>query len=423
MIKDIVRQTWQLARTERLYTAIYVMGTALAVASITIFAVIYYVRLAPVYPETNRDKTYYATSVCLYNSDGHGMQIYGFSQDAFEKYVRKVKNATVVSGWNRSWGDEYVNTEDGKYVLVSRLQSDPQYFQIYDYDFVEGRPFNDDEHVSGAKVAVISDRLAQRLWGDGESAVGRDVTVEFTKYRVVGVFKEGSAINEMSYANVITPYTASHRYSDPGWYGDLSATFLSDNPEALREEFKEFERAYNSAPLDTRLLRLYEQPISHIRYVLTGRAQIDLDVNEVLKHFIVILLVLLLVPALNISGLITSRMQSRTAEMGVRKAFGATRSSLLSRVMSENMMLTLAGGILGLVITWLMLYVFSDWIFFMLREKEVTGDVTLNPDMLFAPAVFGVALLTCFVLNTLAGLIPAWRSLRKPIVNSLKQQN
>ena len=65
--------------------------------------------------------------------------------------------------------------------------------------------------------------------------------------------------------------------------------------------------------------------------------------------YVIIVLVLLLIPAINMSGITQSRMRKRMAEIGVRKAFGATRSELLTQVLYENLLQTLLGGVLGLI--------------------------------------------------------------------------
>ena len=59
MFKTYCKQTWQMMKQHRLFTGIYVVGTALAIATTTAFAIIYYVKIAPVYPETQRNDTYY----------------------------------------------------------------------------------------------------------------------------------------------------------------------------------------------------------------------------------------------------------------------------------------------------------------------------------------------------------------------------
>lgn len=119
-------------------------------------------------------------------------------------------------------------------------------------------------------------------------------------------------------------------------------------------------------------------------------------------------------------------MDSRLAEMGVRKSFGAGRKALLSQVMWENLLLTLLGGALGLLLAWLALYIGREWVFTVFERWPDTVpegvDVYVSGEMLFAPLVFLAALVLCVLLNLLSALIPAWHSLRKPIVNSLNEK-
>ena len=119
-------------------------------------------------------------------------------------------------------------------------------------------------------------------------------------------------------------------------------------------------------------------------------------------------------------------MESRLSEMGVRKSFGADRGGLLSQVMWENLLLTLLGGVLGLLLAWFALYTCREWVFMILEdwaEPVPEGvNVLVSGEVLFAPAVFVVALLFCILLNLLSALIPAWYALRKPIVYSLNEK-
>ena len=79
--------------------------------------------------------------------------------------------------------------------------------------------------------------------------------------------------------------------------------------------------------------------------------------------------------------MISSRMEDRLAEMGVRKSFGASRSVLLSQVMWENLILTLAGGLVGLIIAWSMLLLGKSWIFTLFED---------NPDALYDNSTLGM---------------------------------
>ena len=106
--------------------------------------------------------------------------------------------------------------------------------------------------------------------------------------------------------------------------------------------------------------------------------------------------------------------------MGVRKAFGAHRRELLGQIIVENMVLTLCGGLVGLIITWLLLYVFRSWVFFAIGNLPgQTIEPLVQGEMLFSPLIFLIAFLVCAVVNLMATLIPAWLSLRNPIVESM----
>ncbi|MCD8236118.1 MAG: FtsX-like permease family protein [Prevotellaceae bacterium] len=145
-----------------------------------------------------------------------------------------------------------------------------------------------------------------------------------------------------------------------------------------------------------------------------------------------ILVVLLVVPALNLSGMIARRMEIRMAEMGVRKAFGATRGRLLRQIVNENLLFTLLGGVLGLLLAWVVFYAFHTWIFGLVDDSfsfnynmgfvDAGQRNMLSWEMFFSPALFICVLLFCLVLNLLSALVPAWLSLRKPIVNSMNMK-
>jgi putative ABC transport system permease protein len=133
------------------------------------------------------------------------------------------------------------------------------------------------------------------------------------------------------------------------------------------------------------------------------------------------MLLLLIVPALNLSGMVASRMERRLPEMAIRKAFGAKRRTLLGQVIMENLMLTLIGGFVGLCLAWTALYGWRDWLFYTFSSNgDLYGVVPiLKGEMFFGPAIFLIALLVCTLLNVLAATLPAWLSLKKPIVESM----
>ena len=87
------------------------------------------------------------------------------------------------------------------------------------------------------------------------------------------------------------------------------------------------------------------------------------------------------------------------------------------------MVLTLTGGIIGLVLSWVALYVMRDTILTMFFDSDLLNDTTfVSGEVLFAPLLFLGALLAMLLLNLMAAVFPAWLSLRKPIVESMMEK-
>ena len=144
---------------------------------------------------------------------------------------------------------------------------------------------------------------------------------------------------------------------------------------------------------------------------------------QLVKHYAGLLFVLLFVPALNLCGIVAGRMERRSAEMAVRKTFGARRSTLLSQVVTENLVLTTIGGIIGLVLSWLAIYGLRREILGMFFDSSTLSTAPIvEGEMLFAPTLFVGAFAAILLLNLLAAVVPAWWSLRKPIVEAMMEK-
>ncbi|MDE5568317.1 MAG: FtsX-like permease family protein [Muribaculaceae bacterium] len=424
MITSYFKQAWHLLKQNKLFSTIYIIGTALAIASTTIFAIIYYVRLAPVYPEYKKHQIY--TVKFLDVDDGQFTQRMGsFSKDLMQDLFFNLENAEIISAYLSGSGQSLIRlpNQDNYHEIVSRF-ADPAHFKILDYEFLAGAPFSQDDFDGGLHKVAISDRVCEKLFSSPDEAIGKTVSLDFSDYEICGVFREGSFINRRSYVQALIPYTVSSLSKmafSPlnGWF---NAMILTDNPEGVKAEMDEFCRKYTSTHDDKIIFP--NQPFSAVYTALCVSPDDELDFMSIIRTNLLILLTLLIVPALNLSGMIAGRMDLRRGELGIRKSFGATPGKLLRQVLWENLFLTIAGGIFGLVLTWLILSTDAVTIFSNIgstnRYMPSVVEIRLTSDMLFAPAVFIFAFLVCVVLNILSALIPAWNALRKPIVKSLK---
>ena len=433
-IKTYIKQAWTLLRQNRLFSTLYIAGTGLAIGMTMVMAVIYYVKLAPVYPEVNRPRTY-TLSNASFGTERSTYQA-GLSYQALQDWALGVKNAQVVSAKLQADFAEncYIQPADrtGDFHPQTEL-TDPAFFRIYEFRFLEGKPFTEADLASGLHAAVITDDLSRRLFGTTREVVGRTFSVNFMPFRVAGVVKSGSFLTRSSYAQLYLPYTVVPGYKESlsaqfPYVGNFSLIYLVKDAaqgKALQAEVQDIQRRINLEHKDEWKMDIWEQPTSHARKVFQRYINQEFNAWTVVRQLGLMVLVLL-VPALNLSGMIASRMESRLAEMGVRKSFGAGRKTLLGQVMWENLVLTLLGGALGLVLAWLMLYAGRTWVFTLLDYYAFPipagAQAYVSGEMLFAPAVFLCALLVCVVLNLLSALVPAWMSLRKPIVYSLYER-
>lgn len=156
--------------------------------------------------------------------------------------------------------------------------------------------------------------------------------------------------------------------------------------------------------------------------MLATGANWEPDVKIERRHRFIIFLILLIVPAINLSSMTQSRLRQRISEIGVRRAFGCTRMEILGQILGENLVITLLAGILGLLMSFLFAYLGNELIF--AQQYSMTlNPPTVDASILVHASTFGWALLFCFILNLLSSGIPAWRASRMNIVEAIGGKN
>ena len=456
----IIRQVFLMMKEEKLFSAIHIAGTAMAIAFTMVMAVVYYIKLAPIYPEVNRSRTVYF----------EGMNISGYIDEKLAAGTRMPFSGKAMREWFlTSKNIEYCapttlgNTGRGKipehsgcfvlkgkdeHIDVITNHTNADYFKIYQYEFLEGRPLTKHEVEKKEHVCVISDDLRDKYFGKGQSAVGKMIQTEYYgEVRVVGVIRGASRLTPDSYTNIIMPYTLedynwdNHPYQ--GHFGLIVTVKDNKHLQNLVRELNEIARRLNSSGMinmdcmdhcgidgitstKVELTNMLEtHPMHMLRQACTKEhwGYEDTTNWQIIKHFAGILFILLFVPALNLCGIVAGRMERRTAEMAVRKTFGARRRTLLNQVIAENLVLTSIGGIIGLIVSWSAIYGMRTEILALFFDISlVDSTTTVTGEMLFAPLLFVGAFLAILTLNLLSALIPAWLSLRKPIVESMMEK-
>ena len=419
------RQALALMREEKLFSGIYILGTALAIAFTMVIAVVYYAKLADIAPEVNRSRTVYVKGMAKrVVNDTLRWQPTSYTATQVKEWLYTLKSTEVVSATvnaSRYTSDrQYLKCDNHKLVPVVTRMVDANFFKVYQFNFVYGRPFtqeeclNENNYIENATMpAVISRDIAEQTFGKDVDPVGKTLNYGFL-IRIVGVIEPTSSIMEESFGQL---FLALDQEAEQVIVVLKEGCTVKDLEKELAEIARKrsvSDKEYDYSIISTLL------PHAQMKMSEDGVA---LPWSSIFKSLFPKVFVLLLVPALNLSGLVAARMRRRVAEMGVRKAFGAKRRTLLTQVIAENLVLTLCGGFVGLVITWLLLYVFRSWLFFAVGNTAFTlPEPTVDGEMLFSPLIFLIGLAVCIVLNLMAALIPAWLSLRNPIVESMNEK-
>lgn len=422
-----------MMRQNRLFTSIYVAGTGLSIAFTMVLFIIYYVKFAPIYPEYNRDRTLVISKSAI-SQEGKD-RWNSCSGGASPRIVELVKGLPHLDKVSASamevWSDCYVLIpQTGAQQKVTPGYVDTGFWQVFTFRFLAGKPFGEAEVKAGSAVAVLTANLAKRIFASTD-VVGQRFTYEGRDMQVVGVVEDVTGATPATAADLYIPlyYGGESNWyrpspDDRGLQGNcqihMTATSAADL-DALRAEIIDVLNRYDQE--DTKWTNYWmDQPDTWWKSTFRDSCSNPPDVAGILRGVLYMLLALLFIPAMNLCGMISSRMDERMSELGVRKAYGATNSSLILQVLTENLLLTLVGGLLGLVLAYMVAFTGGEWMYHLFDTFVMPGGV--NPDftteMLFNPTLFGIVLGLCLVLNLISALVPTILALRHSIIYSIQ---
>ena len=425
-----------MMKEEKLFSGIYIAGTALAVAFTMVIVMAYNFKIAPVYPEMNRANTYYWHGLRTFNKYEENTEFcFGGVGYKMVERLKKMKSVEKVGVTNFTSGDWLCRMQQlgGERKKGFKKYVDDGFFQVYEFEFLEGRPFTHKEWVNSRKLAVITDKLARRIFGTKKHLVGKELRVASDTLTICGVVKAGSIVSSKSYADLYTCcYSKDDLFDYWGFNSIQEVIIVSRDGKQLRADINEMMNRLNAelkaSGENWKFLPPEEALSPHWMLGLSNNTFNVSYQSGDWVYMLLLILMLLLVPTVNLSGIISGRMESRLAEMGVRKAFGAKKRELLFQIMAENIVLTFIGSVVGLLMAWGIVSWGGIWMLDALGFSYNTAyfvdmnDFVATGEMLFAPVVFGIALFVCLFINTLAAVVPAWLSLRKPIVESMMEK-
>ncbi len=431
MIKMYMRQAWTLIKQNRLFSMIYIIGAGLSVSLIMIVFIIYYIKFAPIYPEYNRDKTMVLKRISVVFKEN------GYSRSSLSYHVghdilpqmKHVKDIAMICVSSSYLNDNMIRMPKGKEnIRITPLYVNDGYWRVFTFNFISGRPFTAADERAQFKKAVISESLAKKIFGSTD-VQGRKIENNGQKYEISGVVEDVSQATPNTYADlwIVIPKSvgsdADNQHNQEGRMGGYFQYYMTvrDNKEKklLKDEIQQYFKKLNLAyKKDSITFDIMGQPDTYIESNFRNNDEVP-NFRSAINDFLVMMFALLFVPTLNLCGMISSRMEGRMSEMGIRKAFGARRKELLRQILWENMILSSMGAILGLLFSYIFVIASSNWILRLFDTSGGDGKTTITLEMLFNPTIICIAIAITFLLNIISAIIPALLSLRHGIIHSL----
>ena len=433
MYKVYLRQAMQMLRQNKFFSIIYITGTGLAITMVMILAILYYFRTGNIAPETNRDRMLVIQHGKILNKtegqgNGSSRLFYPTIKECFYSMQTPEAVTAILPIGEQT---EFIQTPGSDEVYNGLVMgTDVAFWKIFQFRFLAGKPYTEEEFTSGIRKAVVSESLARRLFNTSD-ATGKTFLLNFEEYQVSGVVEDVPSIAQFCYAEMWIPFTnRPSQIQGSKWcdfiLGHMQLYILAKKPgdfDAIRREAEENCRRY-SANIPQYNFVLNEQPDTVLRAWLRTDSFASPKFMKLFIQIFSVIFLLLLVPSINLTGMTASRMKKRMEELGIRKAFGAQNRTLLLQILYENLLLTLLGGLIGLLISYGLIFMLKGWLLgnYDWDGSSLTASIDLSPGMLINPAIFGYTLIFCLILNLMSALVPAWRALRRPIVDALNDK-
>jgi putative ABC transport system permease protein len=409
MFGNYLKMAWKVLARRKFFTFISLFGIGFTLITLMLVVALADHALSPSYPETQLDRMLMLEELDMFGEVSTRDGSPGFKfLDTYSRDLPGVQRMSVYTPLHYS----SLFLEGRKVVLKPRY-SDAEYWQIMEFKFLEGAAFGAHDDANANHVAVISADVRRQLFGN-DNALGKTVELSGSEFRIIGVVENVPQYRKHSSADIWLPLgTLANTAFFENMIGGCRAAYLLEpdaDPEQVQAAFQE------------RLTRVeFKNPERF--HTMRGRLmnQLELYADEFLKldagdtaprKFVMICILMgllfMVLPAVNLVNISLSRISERSAEIGVRKAFGAAGPDLVLQFVTENIVLSLIGGAISLLGTYLLMKL-----------------ALLFPQLPFLGLemnwrIFTMALVLTIIFGLFSGTWPAWKMSRQHPVKALK---
>lgn len=217
------------------------------------------------------------------------------------------------------------------------------YKAIRNIQVLAGRFFDEQDVQSRAKVVLLTEKLANNIFGGQDAAVGQTIKITGLPFTVIGTFKEGVetfGLSEVSSDSILMPYTTSFMFTGSNTVKQIffSVASAEDVPRATDQI---------AAVLHSRHRPNSVYHVENLTELIKLASKVA---NALTAVLLLIATVTLLVSGVGIMNIMLATVSARIREIGIRKAIGATNKEIRYQFLTEAMFISLSGGLIGIII-------------------------------------------------------------------------
>lgn len=303
----------------------------------------------------------------------------------------------------------YALTDEGEPEKVEAQSVTANFFSLLGVQPLLGRAFTPEEDTPGRnRVAIISYGLWQRRFGGDQAIIGKEILLDGQKHTVLGVMPSSfQFLSKETSLWVPIAFTPEQLANRGGHYltvvarmkpGVTVAQAHADIAAVTRRINQDNPTSWHGFELGSVVISLREQ--------LAGEVRPALIVLLVAVSFV------LLIACANIANLLLSRGAARYREIAVRAALGAARGRIIRQLLTESLLLAVAGGVAGLLFAWLS---------FSFLKQIIPDGMEMNAGVRIDARIFGFTLLLSVLTGIIFGLAPALQAAKVDLNEALKQ--
>ena len=310
--------------------------------------------------------------------------------------------------------NDFTLTGQGQPVMLHGSMASADLFSVLGVTPMLGRTPTaaEDKLTETGRVVVLSERLFASRFGSDASIINKTITLNGNSFTIIGVMPKGFEFPIQNDPLDLWTTIADDAAGKEPITAQRGAHFLRLIGR-LKAGVTQSQAQADADTISARLTQQYPDTNTHkgIRIEPTLKALVG-DVRPALLIMLGAVACVLLIACANVANLLLARAMTRHKEMALRSALGASRSRVVRQLLTESVLLSFAGGVLGLALAiW-----WSD-LLIALGKKDIPRAIQVGLDWRVLGFTLGVTLLTGFVF----GLVPALHLSKTDFTESLKE--